>query len=72
MKKDVTRAIMDFFENGNLPNDMNEIVVTLIPKIPMPESINHLRHISCCNFIYKMISKIFVARLRPFMGDLVS
>lgn len=72
VKEDVTREIMDFFENGNLSSEMNEIVVSLIPMVPMPKSINHLRPISCCNFIYKMISKIVVARLRPFMGDLIS
>lgn len=38
----------------------------------MPESLNQLRPISCCNYIYKVISKILVLRLRGFMGGLVS
>lgn len=69
---DVCVAIKEFFENGNLPSELNETVVTLIPKVPLPECLNHLRPISCCNYIYKIISKIIVLRMRGFMGDLVS
>lgn len=60
VKKEVCRAIIGFFNGGDLPNEMNETMVTLIPKVPLPESINHLRPISCCNFIYKIISKVIV------------
>lgn len=55
--------VSDFFQKGELPTDINETVVTLIPKVPMPESLNHLHPISCCNFIYKVISKVIVVRL---------
>lgn len=69
---DVCKAIKGFFENGQLPLEMNETIVTLIPKVPLPECLNQLRPISCCNFIYKIISKIMVLELRGFMGELVS
>lgn len=69
---DVSKAIRQFFEYGLLPSEMNETLVTLIPKVPMAESLNQLRPISCCNYIYKIISKIFVIRLRCYMGGMVS
>lgn len=72
VKGDVCLAVINFFQHGVLPLEVNETVVTLIPKIPIPESINHLRPISCCNFIYKVISKIVVLRLKGFMNDLIS
>lgn len=68
----VCTAVKDFFDNGQLPTELNETVVTLIPKVPMPECLNQLRPISCCNYIYKVISKIFVLRLKRFMGGLIS
>lgn len=72
IKGEVKRAVMDFFEKGDLPEEINETVVALIPKVPMPETLNHLRPISCCNFIYKVISKVIVCRLRKFMGDIIT
>lgn len=68
----VCLAVTNFFQHGVLPLEVNETVVTLIPKIPIPESINHLCPISCCNFIYKVISKIVVLWLKGFMNDLIS
>lgn len=68
----VCEAIHRFFREGVIPKELNETVVTLIPKVPLPESINQLRPISYYNFIYKIISKIMVMRLKPFMGNLIS
>lgn len=42
--------------------------MTLVPKVLMPETINQLRPISCCNFVYKVISKLIVLMLKKFMG----
>lgn len=62
----------DFFNGEDIPNEPNETMVTLIPKVPLPESINQLRPISCCNFTYKIISKIIVLRLKSCMDKLIS
>lgn len=72
VKGDVCKAVMNFFNGGQIPNELNETLVTLIPKVPLPESINQLRPISCCNFIYKIISKLVVLRLKGIMGDLIT
>lgn len=67
-----SRAVLDFFEGGRLPREVNSTIVSLIPKVPMAESLNHLRPISCCNFIYKVVSKIVVTRMKGFIGDIIS
>lgn len=71
--REVCAAVHRFFFNfGVHPGEINETMVALIPKVPQPECINQLRQINCCNFIYKVISKLIVLRLKPFMGRLVT
>ncbi|KAF7817649.1 uncharacterized protein G2W53_031618 [Senna tora] len=53
-----------------IPKEVNATYITLIPKIPDPESIAQFRPISCCNFIYKIIAKILTNRLKPIMNCL--
>lgn len=65
-------AVKDLFNTGFLSPEVNETVVALTPKIPLLESINQLRPISCCNVLYKILSKIMVLRLKSFMGDLIT
>lgn len=45
---------------------------SLIPKYPNLESINNYRPISLCNSIYKIVTKVNIARLRPFLSHLIS
>lgn len=68
----MVNAISVFFSTGALGDDINDTIVALTPKIPHPEAISQLRLISCCNFIYKTISKILVSRLKPLLSDLIS
>lgn len=60
------------FSSGKVPDYLNRTLITLIPKCPSPESIGNYRPISLCNSIYKVVTKIIVARLRPHLLDLVS
>lgn len=50
---------------------MSQKNVTLIPKVPYPEDVNHLRPISLCCFIYKLISKVLTNRLQPFIDGII-
>lgn len=71
IKVEVCAAIQCFFSEGSLPPKINAAVVALVPKVQLPESISQLWPISYCNFLYKIISKIMVSRLKLFLNDLI-
>lgn len=72
IKSDVCAAIQLFFSEGTLPEFINETLVALVPKVEKPEKIGQLMSISCCNFMYKIITKIMVSRLKPHLDGLIS
>ena len=46
--------------------------IALIQKIQGVETLGNYRPISLCNTVYKVITKIIVARLRPYLDKLIS
>ena len=69
---DVERAIVYFFNTCHLPRIINSVAVALVPKIPNPSSMTDFRPISCCNTLYKCISKLLALRLQRIIPYLVS
>ncbi|GJU80585.1 putative RNA-directed DNA polymerase [Tanacetum coccineum] len=69
---DVSRAIKEFFTNGVLLKDLNHTIIALILKVTAPISINDYRPISCCNVLYKCISRIISNRMKESLTTLVS
>ncbi|XP_074305894.1 uncharacterized protein LOC141641116 [Silene latifolia] len=63
---------MNFFSTGQLLVQVNTTIITLIPKVDRPTSVKHFRPISCCNVLYKAISKILCARLALILPDLIN
>ena len=55
-----------------MPSYLNKTHITLIPKIQGPETLGHYRPITLCNTVYKIVTKVIVARLRPHLDKLVS
>ncbi|GJS13489.1 putative RNA-directed DNA polymerase, eukaryota, reverse transcriptase zinc-binding domain protein, partial [Tanacetum coccineum] len=72
VSNDVTKAVKEFFTNGTLLKEVNHTIIALIPKIASPTRINDYRPISCCNVIYKCISKIIANRIKDSLKNLVS
>ncbi|GKA96929.1 reverse transcriptase [Tanacetum coccineum] len=68
----VINVVKQFFNESVTPSSLNKTLVVLIPKIPAPETIGQFRHISLCNFAYRVISKIMANRLKPFMNRIIS
>ena len=70
--QDVVNAVAEFFRNGRLLKDLNTTAIALIPKTPEACRLGDYRPISCCNIVYKVISKIITNRLKPLMQSCVS
>ena len=66
------KEVKGVFSSGVIPNYMNQTLITLIPKCRSPESLSNYRPISLCNTIYKIVTKIIVNRIRPFLFGLIS
>jgi len=69
---DVTKAVQSFFATGKLLKSINHTFVTLVPKSSSPASLTDYIPISCCNVIYKLISKMLSNRLKVVINDLIS
>ena len=72
VKGSVCKEVMEVFESKVVPDYLNETLISLILKCPNPESFNNYKPISLCNTIYKMINKIIVGRIRPFLDKLIA
>nr|GEV86720.1 hypothetical protein [Tanacetum cinerariifolium] len=69
---EIAIEIRDFFSNSKLLKELNHTIISLIPKVYTPTKISDYRLISCCNVLFKCISKIIVNRIKGYLGDLVS
>ncbi|KAL0295151.1 UNVERIFIED_CONTAM: hypothetical protein Sradi_6848800 [Sesamum radiatum] len=69
---EVTQAILEFFRTGRLLKQINTTLISLIPKVSNPTVVAEFRPISCCNVLYKAITKILVQRMRSVLDTLIS
>ena len=60
------------FANGKMPDYMNRTHITLILKMQGSEFSGNYRPINLCNTVYKIVTKIIVARLRPHLDKIIS
>ncbi|KAE8670535.1 hypothetical protein F3Y22_tig00112127pilonHSYRG00086 [Hibiscus syriacus] len=67
----VCRIIQRIFGGIPLERALNNTIIVLIPKRDHPKSFANFRPISLCMVIYKLISKIFVRRLKPLFPLLI-
>jgi len=70
--KDVCKAVQQFFKQNWVLSEMNNNVVSLIPKIQGAESIKDYRPIVVANFKFKIISKILADRLAIVAARIIS
>ncbi|XP_056858087.1 uncharacterized protein LOC130507391 [Raphanus sativus] len=64
-------SIQSFFATCFLPKGLNTTILTLIPKTTTAREMKDYRPISCCNVIYKVISKIIANRLKITLPDFI-
>jgi len=65
-------VVKKVFTEKVVPKYLNRTFIALIPKIQSPNTLNNYRPISLCNTVYKIITKIIVARLRSYLDKLIS
>ena len=70
--KDLTVAVQSFFQKRFLPKGLNATILALIPKKDAAIEMKDYRPISCCNVLYKVISKIIANRLKSTLPQCIS
>lgn len=70
--KDFTIAVQSFFTKGFIPKGLNTTILALIPKKDVAVEMKDYRPISCCNVLYKVISKILANRLKGMLPQCIS
>lgn len=72
VKMDVVNFCRQFFETGELPENVNKTLVCLIPKVKCPKQMTDLRPISLCNVLMRILSKVMANRLKPCLNTILS
>lgn len=70
--RDLTNAVKEFFSSGQILKQWNATAITLIPKKEGAVKVGDFRPISCCNAIYKIVSKILANRLQLLLPGMIS
>lgn len=65
------KSVADAFVQGYLDPSILETLIVLIPKVYIPDNFKDLIPISLSCVLYKILTKVLVARLRPFLCDLI-
>ncbi|XP_024010658.1 uncharacterized protein LOC112086111 [Eutrema salsugineum] len=70
--RDVIVAVQSFFRFSFLPKGVNSTILALIPNKNDAKTMKDYRPISCCNVLYKIISKILANRLKRVLPSLIA
>ena len=68
---DIFVAVNEFFMLAKLLKQINHALIALIPKSDQASQVNHFRPISCCNLLYKIISKILANRIVSVLEHII-
>ena len=68
---DVAKSKQTIFITTRIPEDLTRIKLALIPKISNLETVTHLQPVSLCNTLYKLLTKLLINRLKPFLPAMI-
>ena len=69
---DMIKAVGEFLQTGQLLQQWNSTILTLVPKKTNASKISDFRPIACCNSVYKVESKLLANRLKYVLPRLIS
>ncbi|XP_048503083.1 uncharacterized protein LOC125498834 [Beta vulgaris subsp. vulgaris] len=69
---DCIEAVLDFFNSKKLLKQLNHTILALIPKVKCPKSVTEFRPITCCNVLYKCMTKLLCNRLNMILPDIIA
>ena len=72
VEQDVVDLMKNWWRGWISLGGINKTCITLIPKCKDLKLMTEFRPISCCNVIYKIISKVMANKLKPFLGHIIS
>lgn len=61
----------DVFSHYHMPNHMNTTFLGLVPKCHNVDTIKNFRPIGLCNNAFKLVTKIIINRLKPFLDTII-
>ena len=56
---------------GNILGIYNSTFLVMIPKVDYHDTLDDFRSISLSNFLYKIISKVIIVRIKPFLSNVI-
>ena len=72
LREEVIGAVRIFFDEGVMPEGVNNTSIVLIPKKDNLDELKDFRPISLRNVIYKIVSKCLANRIKPFLQEVIS
>ncbi|KAL9665366.1 hypothetical protein QQ045_020785 [Rhodiola kirilowii] len=72
VSSDIIREVMMCLNNEVISRKLNETLIVLVPKVQKVEKVEHLRAISLCNVVMKIVTKVLANRLKEILPDIIS
>lgn len=71
MSNDVCEAALKILQGKVMNSLFNQAFIALKPKVKNLELVSEFRHISLCNVLYKVVSKVIVNQLMHFIQSII-
>nr|XP_016512294.1 PREDICTED: uncharacterized protein LOC107829334 [Nicotiana tabacum] len=71
VKNEVYEAVQDLFTTGTLYKAINCTTLTLVPKVPNPDTVKDYGPIASCTVLYKITAKVITSRLQKVMAYII-
>lgn len=72
---EISHSVITFckkvFSQGCIPEEINNTYLCLIPKQRHAAKVTHFRPIILCNTIYRIITKIIVNHIKPYLSKII-